>query len=45
MKKRNFTSLKLTKKTIATFELTTVKGGWSTRTRTQTTARTVRGCD
>jgi len=45
MKKRTLNSLKLTKKTISSFHSNGIKGGWSTRTRTLTTARTVRGCD
>ncbi len=45
MKKRNFTSLRLAKKTISSFSASELKGGWSTRTRNTTTARTVRGCD
>lgn len=45
MKKRDVRSLQLVKKTITNFNLENIKGGWSTRTKNHTTARTVRGCD
>lgn len=44
MKKKSLKLLNLNKKSIFSFDANTLKGGWSTRERNVTTARTVRGC-